>query len=130
MRFLKWITAIVTCLFALYTALQAMQIASAGAVNQIPQLEGDGGGGMVFALLCFIAGVLCMLKPIIALFCYTLTVLAGVVVGIIYDDPVLWMWAGGALILTGCCYASHRWKKTHRPANKRDVQKSAAHAKA
>ncbi|WDL96200.1 hypothetical protein [Alicyclobacillus sp. ALC3] len=95
----KIIVGIVSVVFATYAASQAIAIAQAGVANQIPQLEGDGGGALLFAVVLATAGIAGMWKAIIALPLYAITLIIGVLVALIYQDLMLWFWDFGVLIL-------------------------------
>ncbi len=97
----RWnlVVGIVSVAFAVYAAWQAIAIAQAGVVNQIPQLEGDGGGSLLFAVVLATAGIAGMWKPVVALPLYAITLVIGVLVALIYQDLMLWFWDLGALIL-------------------------------
>ena len=113
----RWnlVVGIVSVAFAVYAAWQAIAIAQAGVVNQIPQLEGDGGGSLLFAVVLATAGIAGMWKPVVALPLYAITLVIGVLVALIYQDLMLWFWDFGALILgavTVFCARKARQRRT------------------
>lgn len=108
---MKWFIGGGAILFAIYAAGQAIVIIQAGVTNQIPQLIGDGGGGMVFAALCFAAGVVCLFKPVVSVPLFGLCMLSGILTGFVYDDPTMWIWSAATFVLGGVSYAWHRWRK-------------------
>ena len=95
---LKHGIGVLAILFSLYVAFQAMLIASNGALYQIPQLEGDGGGGLIFALLCLIAGFLTWLRPRIAAAVFLVAAAVTVLVGLIYQDRIEMFWCAVPLV--------------------------------
>lgn len=118
----RWnlVVGIVSVAFAVYAAWQAIAIAQAGVVNQIPQLEGDGGGSLLFAVVLATAGIAGMWKPVVALPLYAITLVIGVLVALIYQDLMLWFWDLGALILGAVTVFSAR------KARQRSTQPGAA----
>ncbi|QQE81012.1 hypothetical protein [Alicyclobacillus sp. SO9] len=96
---LKVIISILTGLFVAYTVWQSYLIASTGALYHIPQLEGDGGGGLVFAGLCFIAGVALFIRPILSAVIYVLAALVISFIAVAFQDSIDFLWTLIALSL-------------------------------
>lgn len=113
---LKWrgVIGVVTVAFALYALWQAIAIADAGVIHQIPQLEGDGGGALLFAVVLAVAGMIAMWSPIVAVWLYFLAMLIGTIVALLYQDLMLWFWVAGTLALCVASLTSIR-RARHRP---------------
>lgn len=106
---LKTMTGVFTILFALYAGWQSIAIAQAGVLHKIPQLEGDGGGALLFAAACAIAGIVTLVRPVFAIPIYALSVLTGLLVGVFYQDFMLWFWSAAACLFGVLCFVSvHR----------------------
>jgi uncharacterized membrane protein len=96
LRYVKYfrpLAALVAAVFAVYAGYQSLLISEAGAAYQIPQLEGDGGGGMIFAFLCFIGALVYLIRPVISIPFFILSAVTGLLAGFLYNDPVMWVWA-------------------------------------
>lgn len=97
---MKYIVGVLAFAFAIYTGIQSYMIAQIGIVNQIPQLEGDGGGGVVFTALLVLIGILALFKPFLAVFLFVFSALLSLLVGLTYQDPVTMYWSIGPFLLS------------------------------
>ncbi|RIV24397.1 hypothetical protein D2Q93_07170 [Alicyclobacillaceae bacterium I2511] len=86
-------------LFATYVGIESYLIAAVGVVNQIPQLVGDGGGGILVALLCATAVVLVWLSPLASGLIFLLATVVSGLAGVIYQDNVTLFWMLGPIVL-------------------------------
>jgi hypothetical protein len=111
---MKWITALLCAAAAVWTAWQSYHIAVAGAANDIPQLEGDAGGGIVFAALCLIAAILMLWRPLIAVAALTLAALITVLTGFLYEDSTMYLWGAAAVVLAILAAFAHRQWRARR----------------
>jgi hypothetical protein len=108
---MKIAVAILSALLAVFAAIQSYTIAYVGTANQIPQLEGDGGGGIVFAALCLLAAILVLWRPIISMWLYGLALVVILLTGYLYEDRAMWLWGAAALVLGILSWVAHRaWK--------------------
>lgn len=108
---MKWITALLCLAVAVWTFWQSYQIASAGVLNNIPQLQGDGGGGLVFAVLCVAAALFTLWRPWIAVVVLVVNALTIILVGFLFGDSTVYLWAGAALVLAILSAVAHRqWR--------------------
>ncbi len=89
----------VASLFAVYVADQSYLIAHTGAMYQIPQLEGDGGGGIVVAALCVIGAGLVFIRLWAADVAFVLAALIALLVGLSYQDNVTAWWSVAPIAL-------------------------------
>jgi hypothetical protein len=97
---MKITVAVLSVAFSVYVAIQSYVIAEAGATYQVVQLEGDGGGGLVFALLCIIAGLLVFVRPLLSAGTFILASVMALGVGILYGDNAMLLWAVVPVALT------------------------------
>lgn len=95
---MKYLIALAAIGLAIYTGVQSYLIAQVGIVNQIPQLVGDGGGGMVVTALCALAGLLALFKTLPAAVLFVLSTLTAILVGLTYQDPTTLLWAVGPFV--------------------------------
>ncbi len=103
--------AFLTMVLAIYSGVQSYRIAAAGAVQQIPQLQGDGGGGLVFAVLCLIGAVVLLKRPFIATWILAVATVLVAFVGLSFGDPAMYWWSGITLVLTVYTFMQHRLLK-------------------
>ncbi|MCL6548087.1 MAG: hypothetical protein K6T30_04165 [Alicyclobacillus sp.] len=82
--------------WALYSGWKAELIAQAGAARHIPQLLGDGGGGLLSALLCLAGAAACWASPLWAVPLLVGGSLCSAVTAWIYQDPALFGWCAVA----------------------------------
>lgn len=90
---------LVSSAFAVYAAFQSWTIAQAGVTYQIPQLEGDGGAGFVFAVICLLAAILVFFRPLVSLGFYILAALGIAFVAFEFQDRIEFSWSLGAIVL-------------------------------
>ncbi|MCY0876928.1 MAG: hypothetical protein OWT28_11765, partial [Firmicutes bacterium] len=86
----------------------AYQIAHAGAVLGIPQLEGDGGGSMVYALVSVVGAVTVLRFTRIASVIFLLAALMAVLISLLYADNAVMLWAVASVLLSGASWWAHR----------------------
>ncbi len=111
---MKILAAVLTFVLGVYSGIQSYRIAAAGAAQQIPQLQGDGGGGLVFALLCIVAAVVALKRPSIGVWVLACaTILVGFV-GLSFGDASMYWWAVAALALAVFDFVIHRILKSTR----------------
>lgn len=96
---MKFLIGALTVLFGAYAAHQSYSIAYAGALNQIPQLEGDGGGGLIFSALMVCAALIGLLSPLWSSILFLASMVIAVLVGSFYQDPVMLWWSALPLLL-------------------------------
>ncbi len=89
---MKSILALVAAGFAIYAGLQAELIAQVGVIQNIPQLEGDGAGNFIFAVLCLLCGVLIFIRPLLAFISCLLATVVVLYVGFAYQDTTSLLW--------------------------------------
>jgi hypothetical protein len=87
--------------FAVYAGIESYQIASAGVTYAVPQLEGDGGGGLLIAVVAAISGAIAFIRLWIAQIGLAITSLLALGVGTAFADRItsLWAWVPVLLIL-------------------------------
>ncbi len=103
----------IASLFAIYVADQSYLIAHAGAMYQIPQLEGDGGGGIVVAALCAIGAGLVFIRLWAADAAFVLSALIALMVGLSFQDNVTAWWSVVPALLD-CALVAVRYKISKR----------------
>lgn len=108
---MKILLSVASLVLASFAGFQSLQIAQAGAANQIPQLEGDGGGGMAFAVLLFLSGLILLWKPLWAAFAFAVSAIVILSVGLIYQDNVMLWWTAAPVLLGGLGLFAHFRKK-------------------
>lgn len=94
----RWIGRILLILFALLVGVQSWWIAWVGVFNQIPQLTGDGGGGVLLAFWLLLGSLLSLKWRWPVIVCCLLASIDGVLCGQIYQDNMQYVYAAGALI--------------------------------
>ncbi|QSO54289.1 hypothetical protein JZ785_11270 [Alicyclobacillus curvatus] len=109
---MKLLAAVLTFVFGVYSGIQSYRIAAAGAAQQIPQLQGDGGGGLVFALVCVIAAVVVLKRPSIGVWLLSGAAVIAGFVGLSFGDPSMYWWAIAALALAVLDFVIHRMLKS------------------
>ncbi|UOF90386.1 hypothetical protein LSG31_21435 [Fodinisporobacter ferrooxydans] len=105
---MKIILGILNIIVAICIGLQAAVIARVGAVNQIPQLEGDGGAGLLFSLLILVAVIFYFVKPIFSIPLFILAALTGILASLIYSDPVMIAWSIAPLFMVAFLLLNRR----------------------
>ena len=105
---LRFILLAASVLFAAFCGIQGWIIANIGAANAVPQLEGDGGGIVLFACLVFIAGGLSFIRTIPGLGGYVIAILVAFLVALLFQDPVVYFFASIAFLLCTLNYFVHR----------------------
>lgn len=98
---LRILISALALLFAVYCATEAYQIARAGVVLSIPQLAGDGGGGLVYSLVEALAGLMILRFTRFALVTFLGATCIAIFVGLLYGDSALLTWAAFSLALAG-----------------------------
>lgn len=98
---LKLAIAVASGLFSIYMFIQSLMIASAGVSYQVPQLEGDGGGGLVIAFTCALASGLLFLRLWLANVGFLVAATGCLLVGGIFQDSVIMLWGLVPLLLAG-----------------------------
>lgn len=111
---MRILLTVLSAVLGIYTGIQSYRIAAAGATQQIPQLQGDGGGGLVFAALCVIGAVLILKRPLFAAAALLFAALLVSFVALSFGDLVIFWWALAALCLSVCSYVVHRLSKSIR----------------
>ncbi|MCL6627536.1 hypothetical protein [Alicyclobacillus shizuokensis] len=96
---MRVVLLVVSAVVAVVSGWQALWVAEVGAEQQIPQLEGDGGAGLVFALLCLAGGVAALFRRWLGCALFSLAALAGVWAGVVFADLVTGLWAVAPLAL-------------------------------
>jgi len=109
---LKLTLSLISLLFVGYSGFQSYQIASAGLLYQVAQLEGDGGAGLVFTFLFFLAALLALVKPVAGVVMFILSALLAIFAGQLYGDNVMMLWAVAPALLAGA--HGYRWALTRR----------------
>jgi len=108
---LKWLTGICALALAIYAIAQSLEILQVGVTNQIPQLEGDGGGGILFAVLTFISALACLIKPLVAFLLFLITTLLSTFISFLFSDPLLLTWSAISITLAALSFLAHRARK-------------------
>ncbi|GMA51653.1 hypothetical protein GCM10025857_30100 [Alicyclobacillus contaminans] len=90
---MRYVVPVLSALVALVCAWQSFELASVGVTNQIPQLEGDGGAGMVFSILCLLAGAVALWNGRVAGGGYLLAGMEGFWTGWMYSDIEMFCFA-------------------------------------
>lgn len=108
---MKYIAGVAALALAIYAGIQSYLIAQVGILNQIPQLEGDGGGGVAFAVLCFITAILVLFKPMVSVILFVVSALLALLVGLTYQDPIPMYWSLGPLVLAAAIVVNHYLKR-------------------
>lgn len=113
---------ILTLLFAVYVGFDAYTITTLGIANDIPQLTGDGGGGMAFAFLLAIGAGVAVKFQRIASAIFILAAIVSLWVGLLYQDSLTMFWSLGAAILVAIHIAMYlgtaRAKSNQLPVNR------------
>ncbi|MCL6516068.1 hypothetical protein [Alicyclobacillus sp.] len=110
-RLAQGATGLVGVLAAVWVGLQSYAIAAVGVGNAIPQLEGDGGAGMVFALLFLVGAVLIWVRPRWAWMPLLLAMVPGLLAGWLYQDVTMWGWCLVPALLAAASHGLHRWRR-------------------
>lgn len=116
---LKSLIVFVAASFALYAGLQAEVIAQVGVTQHIPQLEGDGAGNFVFAVLCLVSGFFVLIKPLIAVGSFALTAVVEFYVGMTYQDHTALLWTVLPVVLSIVCLAVYQSERNGSKEAKR-----------
>ncbi len=90
---MKIAISIASLLLSIYAGITSYLVAHMGALYQIPQLEGDGGGGIVVAILCFAAGTLIFFRVWPAFATYCIAAVAALFVGLSFQDGMVDIWS-------------------------------------
>ncbi len=125
---MKLMTAFLSVLFATYVGIESYLIATVGVVNRIPQLVGDGGGGLLTALLCATAGVMVWLSPLASALTFLLAALVSLLAGVIYQDHVTLLWALGPAVLTLVNVLTLWRMRRHRSDSARESARLSNHS--
>ncbi|MCL6452931.1 MAG: hypothetical protein K6T78_04775 [Alicyclobacillus sp.] len=91
----------IALLFAVYTGYDAYTLTRVGAVNDIPQLLGDGGGSLVFTVLVALGAINALWLPRVGAGVFLVATVVAVLVALLYQDTTSWYWAGGSVVLCG-----------------------------
>jgi len=110
---MKMMLAIASLLFTAYVAIQSYLVAATGVANQIPQLEGDGGGGMLLALFCACGCLLAYVKPRMTWIAFVLAAITATITGLLYEDNVMLLWSIGPLLILVVHFLAQRAKRKH-----------------
>ncbi len=105
---MRWLIEVCALALALYTGFQSILISQIGFNNQIPQLEGDGGGGIIFAFLTFLAAIIYLIKPTLAIIIFLLSTIVSAFSSFLFGDSVILLWSAGTVILAFLCYLANR----------------------
>lgn len=108
---MKYIIGILAVLAAGYVGIQSFIIANVGAQNQIPQLEGDGGASVVFAVIVLIAAVLCFFRPLIASPIFLLGTLVGSLCAATYEDSLMYVWSIVSFLFAASSFLIYRFAR-------------------
>jgi hypothetical protein len=112
---MKIVVGILAGAFSVYTAVQSFAIAHVGVTVQSAQLEGDGGGGLLFALLCLVSGVVVLAKPFISVFTFVVSAVVTIFVGMTYSDDIMIIWSVVPIILAATSlYMHYSTRRRHR----------------
>ncbi|WP_067934976.1 hypothetical protein [Alicyclobacillus kakegawensis] len=96
---MRFVLPIISAVVAVVSGWQAMALAEVGVQQQIPQLEGDGGAGMVFALLCLAGGVTALFRRWLGCALFLLAALVGAWAGVVFADLLTGLWSIAPLAL-------------------------------
>lgn len=123
---MKIAVSIACTLFAIYAGINSYLVAHVGALYQIPQLEGDGGGGLVVAAICFIAGILVFLRWWAAMSAYCVGAIAALVVGISFQDGMVDIWSAVIALFAATSgflmYRNHKHKGSKSSASRQKLR--------
>lgn len=101
---MRWIQITMGCfsiLLALFTGWESYEIAHMGVLMTNAQLEGDGGGGLVFAIVCFFAAIVLFYKPLWSTILYFISAIFVILVGVFYQDMSMLIWSALAVVFMG-----------------------------
>jgi hypothetical protein len=115
----KVIFFLLLLMFAVYTADKSYVIAKAGAQYGIPQLLGDGGGGLVFSVLCLITAIVSLAYFRVTLVLLLISGILIILVGVTYQDNGTLYWSIIPLLFAIAYFMVQRvWRKeTPRDTN-------------
>jgi hypothetical protein len=100
----KFLVPISSTVVALICGWQSLQLAEVGVTNHIPQIEGDGGAGVVFSVLCLVAGVVILFTRKVASGLFLITGLEGIWASWTYSDSQMTLWALAPLGLAAAAW--------------------------
>lgn len=112
---MKIAISITSALLSIYAGITSYLVAHVGALYQIPQLEGDGGGGLVVAALCFAAASLIFFRVWFAFATYCFGAVAALFVGLSFQDGMVDIWSG-VISLFAIASAILMWREHRRPS--------------
>jgi hypothetical protein len=123
---MKIAIGVMSLLFAIYLAIESYLISSLGTSYQIPQLEGDGGGGLVAAGILLVSGIIVFWRPLWACLGFVLSTGLVVIVGLEYQDNLTLFFAmAPALFLGLSLFTVIQTRKTTQPAGKKTSVRAA-----
>jgi hypothetical protein len=124
MMYMKWVIGSCAFLLALYTGFQSILISQVGFSQQIPQLMGDGGGGILLSILTLLTAIVCIAKPYIAMFMFLFCTILSAFVSLIFNDSIILLWACCTTTFAIFCFFTSRNKNRHLINRKRKVKYS------
>lgn len=101
----------IASIFAIYVTEQSYLIAHTGAMYQIPQLEGDGGGGILVATFCAIGAGLVFFRLWAADAAFILAALIALMAGLSFQDSATAWWSIAPALLACTLIALRNIKK-------------------
>ncbi|SIS62793.1 hypothetical protein [Alicyclobacillus vulcanalis] len=106
MRAWKLSLASVSFILACYGLWSSVEVARAGAIANIPQLEAAGAAEMTAALGWALAGALALWRLSASAALHTLNVLWTASLAWYYQDETVWLWSGACALLAALSVAA------------------------
>lgn len=116
-RLVNGFAGLMCVLAAVWIGLQSYAIAAVGVGNAIPQLEGDGGAGVIFAVMLLLGGILLWWRPLWSTVPFALALAPALLAGWLYQDVTMWWWCLAPVLFGLAGVGLHRWRRRTRPAS-------------